>query len=42
MNADGINNLLEQGFIEGTQIFYNLPEVTPERARKLYNDFMNN
>lgn len=40
MNADGINNLLEQGFIEGTQLFYNLPKISPERARKLFNDFM--
>ncbi len=40
MNADGVNNLLEQGFIEGTQIFYNLPKITPERANKLFCDFM--
>ena len=40
MNADGINNLLEQGFIEGTQIFYNLPEVTPEKADRIFRSFM--
>lgn len=40
MHADGIDNLLEEGFIEGTQIFYDLPKITPERAKMLYNNFM--
>ena len=40
MNADGVIHPLEEGFIVGTQVFYKLPEVSPERALKLYNDFI--
>lgn len=40
MAADGIQNVLEEGFIEGTQIFYNLPSISPEKANRLFNDFM--
>lgn len=42
MNADGIQHSLEEGFIQGTQIFYQLPEITPEKANKLFNDFITN
>lgn len=41
MIADGLKDFAEEGFIEGTQMFYGLPEITPERANKLFNDFMN-
>ena len=40
MKADGVEHFSEQGFIEGTQIFYELPEITPEKANRLYNDFI--
>lgn len=42
MNADGIQHSLEEGFIQGTRIFYQFPEITPERANKLFNDFITN
>ncbi len=42
MNADGMQHLSEEGFIEGTQIFYDLPQITSERADKLFNDFITN
>lgn len=40
MNADGVKHPLEEGCLIGMQIFYNLPEIAPEKALKLYNDFM--
>ncbi len=40
MNADGVNNLLEQGFIEGAQLFYDIPEITPEKADRIFKSFM--
>lgn len=42
MIADGFKDFAEEGFIEGTQMFYGLPKITPERANKLFNDFMMN
>lgn len=40
MNADGIQHISEKGFIEGTQIFYNLPPITPDKANRLFYEFM--